>query len=133
MATETTMEKQTERPGDVEGTRSGYCYRPNVDILEKNDELMLVADMPGVAGNEIDIRFEEGELTIHGPVPDRYGQQDGWLLREYGTGDFYRTFRVSEQIDAAKIEAAYANGVLTLHLPKIEAARPRKISVKAST
>jgi HSP20 family molecular chaperone IbpA len=53
------------------------------------------------------------------------------LLHEYGVGDFYRTFRVSQQVDASRITAEYENGVLTLHLPKAEAARPRKIEVQA--
>ncbi len=58
-------------------------------------------------------------------------KHSAYLLREYGVGDFYRTFRVSEQIDASRIEAEYADGVLKLHLPKVEAVKPRKITVKA--
>lgn len=130
MATETTtVEKQSDSLPQTERTRGGRVYRPNVDILEKQDELLVVADMPGVKGGEIDIRFEDGELTIHGPASSR---QEGvrYLLQEYGVGDFYRTFRVSERIDAAKISADYKDGVLVLHLPKVEAVKPRKIKVK---
>jgi HSP20 family protein len=54
------------------------------------------------------------------------------LLQEYGVGDFYRTFKVSEQIDSTRISAEYHDGVLTIHLPKVEAAKPRKISVQSS-
>jgi HSP20 family protein len=130
MASETTtVEKQSDSLPQTERTRGGRVYRPNVDILEKQDELLVVADMPGVKGGEIDIRFEDGELTIHGPSAAR---QEGvrYLLQEYGVGDFYRTFRVSERIDAAKISAEYKDGVLVLHLPKVEAVKPRKIKVK---
>jgi HSP20 family protein len=130
MATATVNEKHSEesRP-QSERTRGGRVYRPNVDILEKQEELLVLADMPGVKGSEIDIRFEDGELSIYGPAPTR---QEGarYLLQEYDVGDFYRTFRVSEHVDASKISAEYKDGVLMLHLPKVESAKPRKIKVK---
>jgi HSP20 family protein len=129
MTSETTLEKQSEALPQTERTRGGRVYRPNVDILEKQDELLVVADMPGVKSGEIDIRFEDGELTIHGPAAPRQGEGPRYLLQEYGVGDFYRTFRVSERIDAAKISADYKDGVLVLHLPKVEAAKPRRITV----
>lgn len=129
MAREATIEKRSERAPQTERTRGGQMYRPNVDILEKQEELLVVADLPGVRGGEIDIRFEDGELIIHAPAAAR---QEGvrYLLQEYGVGDFYRTFRVSESIDAAKISAEHKEGVLVLHLPKVEAVKPRKIKVK---
>jgi len=114
----------------AERTRSEQFYRPNVDILEKADELVLVADLPGVKADEVDIRFEQGELTIHGRAKPRYEEGTKFLLNEYGIGDFYRTFRVSEQVDASRIHAEYHDGVLTLHLPKVEAVKPRKIAVQ---
>jgi len=132
MATETTIEK---RSGDeverMEHTRNVRHYRPNVDILETKDELTVLADMPGVKAEGIDLHFENGTLTIHGKVDARQPDDTEYLLCEYGLGDFYRTFQVSETIDAAKIAAEYRNGVLTLHLPKVEAAKPRKIAVQA--
>lgn len=131
MATEGTLEKQPDQ-ASAERTRSGQFYRPNVDIVEQKDELVLYADLPGVKPGEIDINFEDGELAIHAKVAPRYDRAKEFLLAEYGIGDFYRTFRVSEQIDSSKIHAEYANGVLTLHLPKVEAAKPRKIAVNAS-
>ncbi|HEX4128429.1 MAG TPA: Hsp20/alpha crystallin family protein [Pirellulales bacterium] len=128
-ATLTTKEAETNERG--ERTRTGATYRPRVDILEHADELLLRADMPGVKAGEIDVRFEDGELTIRGPVAPRQNESAAYLLNEYGVGDFYRTFRVSEQIDATKIHAEYAGGVLTVHLPKTEAVKPRKIEVRA--
>lgn len=115
----------------IERTRCGRCYRPNCDILETADELLVVADLPGTTSEAIDVKFEEGTLAISAQVEPR--QQDGvqLVLREYGVGDFYRTFEVSESIDVAKITAEYANGVLTLHLPKAESVKPRKIKVNA--
>ena len=64
-------------------------------------------------------------------MPERQEAQGPYLRQEYGVGDFYRTFRVSEQIDASRISAQYAAGGLTLHLPKVEAVKPRKIKVAA--
>jgi HSP20 family protein len=114
----------------TEPTRSGYFYRPNVDIVEQAEELTVLADVPGAAADGIDIHFEDGMLSIHAKVPPR-NQDVDFIVREYGVGDFYREFRVNETIDAAKISAELADGVLTLHLPKVEAVKPRKIAVKA--
>lgn len=117
----------------VERLRGGQVYRPNVDILEHPDELRLLADMPGVTADSIEIDFEDGVLTIQGKVAPRSIEGGASLLQEYGVGDFYRTFRVSEQIDAGRIAAEYADGVLTVHLPKVEAAKPRKIAVRSAS
>jgi HSP20 family protein len=104
-------------------------YSPNVDILETRDELTVLADMPGVGGEDIDIHFENGELSIYGRVKQRQGPNERLLLKDYEVGDFHRAFRISEEINADKINAEYKNGVLTLHLPKAESAKPRKIAV----
>jgi len=128
------LEQTTQDAGtqSVEHTRSGQFYRPNVDIKETVDELLLVADMPGAKSDDIDINFEDGSLTIHAKVNNRQTEDTSYLLQEFGIGDFYRTFKVNEQIDATRISALYQDGVLTLHLPKLEAAKPRKITVQAS-
>jgi len=130
MATDTSV-KQSE-PESAERTRGGQVYRPNVDILETAEELTLVADVPGAASDAIDIDFEEGVLTIQGKVEPRYGDNVTLLLNEYGIGDFYRTFRVSEHVDVSGIHAECNDGVLTVHLPKAETVKPRKIAVKTA-
>jgi len=114
----------------TEHTRAGRCYRPNVDIVETANELILHADIPGVSRDGIDIDFENGMLTLNGRVENRQTEGLNVLLHEYGVGDFHRHFQVSEHIDASKITAEYANGVLTLRLPKVDAAKPRKIAVQ---
>ena len=98
-------------------------------FVELADELVVHADVPGARGEDIDVNFEDGALTIYAKVPNR-APSGPVLLREYGIGDYRRTFRVSEQIDASRISAQYRHGVLTLHLPKAERARPRKIRVE---
>ena len=129
---ENTITKPTaQETASAERTRSGCCYRPNVDILEQGDELLVLANMPGAKSDTIDVHFEDGTLEIHAAVTPRQNDGQTCLLREYGIGDYYRSFQVSEAIDAGKISAQYADGVLTLRLPKTEAVKPRKIAVSA--
>jgi HSP20 family protein len=112
-----------------ERTRGGATYTPRVDIYETENELTLYADMPGVKTEDLDMRFENRELVVHGKVTPRHeGVQ--FLYGEYGVGDFYRTFAIGEAIDGGKISAELKNGVLTVHLPKSEAVKPRRIAVK---
>jgi HSP20 family protein len=128
----TTMQKQEYRndAGRSEVTR-GASYTPRVDILETEDELVLYADMPGVKPEDVDMDFENGELSIFGRCAPRQ-EQANFLLQEYGVGDYYRAFTISEQIDSEKISAELKHGVLTVHLPKSEAVKPRRIAVKSA-
>jgi len=114
----------------TEATR-GLYFTPRVDILETEDELTLLADMPGVRPEDADVRFENGELVVHGRCPDRHAERS-FLYAEYGVGDFYRVFTINEDVDSSKIAAELKNGVLTVHLPKAEAVKPRKIAVKSA-
>ncbi len=113
----------------VERTRGGLAYTPRIDIRETDDELVLYADLPGVTPETLEIQFENRELTIQGHVPPRH-QNITFVAGEYGIGDFYRTFTIGEAVDTAKISAELNNGVLTLHLPKTEKVKPRRIEVK---
>ena len=131
METGAAVEKRAESEvTQHEPTRGGVRYRPAVDIVELSGKLRVVADVPGASKEGIDINFEKGVLTIHAKVEPRHSEEADYLLREYGVGDFYRVFTVSENIDASKISAEYADGILTLHLPKSEAAQPRRIEVR---
>lgn len=138
MNAQTDMQKQdAKQHAEVtraERTRDARTYVPNVDIVEQADGLLLVADMPGVRAEDVDIQYEQGLLTIQGRVQARHDDvgPDQYMLREYGVGDFYRSFRVGEGVDIDKIRAELKNGVMTLHLPKAEALKPRKISVKTT-
>lgn len=123
--------RQTEAAPVRETTRTGWVYVPNVDILETGEELRVYADLPGVDPQRVDVTFENGVLTICGRVEPRQPEGQRYLRREYGVGDFRRVFEVSESIDAERISAEYQDGVLILHLPKVEAVRPRRIEVVA--
>jgi len=133
MSTDMTVKKQEGEVARVERTRDRRTYTPNVDIIETSDEFLVVADMPGVAADAVDIRYEQGVLTMHGRVEPRQNEETtSYLLQEYGVGDYYRSFRLGEGIDPDKIEAHLKDGVMELHLPKSEASKPRKIAVTTS-
>jgi HSP20 family molecular chaperone IbpA len=114
-----------------EATRGGVYFTPRVDILETEQELTLFADVPGVKPGDVDLRYENGELLLHGKVQPR-AQGKNLLLQEYEEGDFYRSFTIHESIDAGRISAECKNGVLTVHLPKVEAVKPRQIKVQGA-
>ncbi|GAA4453563.1 Hsp20/alpha crystallin family protein [Novipirellula rosea] len=128
----TTMSNTDKQTGDSVSPEQTYqsTYVPRFDIWEGEEELLLYGDLPGVSVDDLDIRFENRELTIHGKVAARH--EGEFLMGEYGTGDFHRTFTVGESIDAEKISAEMKHGVLTLRLPKSEKVKPRRIKVQAN-
>lgn len=132
MSTDMAVKNEGSEVARVERTRDRRTYTPNVDIIETADEFLVVADMPGVTADAIDIQYEQGVLTMHGRVEPRQDEEStNYLLREYGIGDYYRSFRLGEGIDPDKIEAHLKNGVMELHLPKSGATKPKKIEVKS--
>lgn len=129
---DTALEKRETDATQVEPTHGGRSYIPNVDILERKDELLLIADVPGARSDGVNIDYERGVLTLQAAVvPRQDDSRTNYLLQEYGVGNYSRTFQVGEGIDASKISAEISAGVLTVHLPKAEKLRPRKIEVKA--
>lgn len=132
MASETAIEKR-EGMNEPEVIRGGPVYRPYADIYETKDEYLVRADLPGTTGDQIDVTYEQGLLTIHARVEQRQDPtKTDYLLREFGVGDFHRAFRIGEGVDATKISADYRDGVLTLHLPKSEALLPKRVEVKTT-
>jgi HSP20 family molecular chaperone IbpA len=123
-------EKQEVIESGAERTRERACFVPRADIYETNDGITVVADMPGVDENSVDITLEQNVLTINGYVAPV--DPNGYRLAyaEYRVGDYQRRFTISDQIDRDKIEAMMKDGVLRLHLPKVEPTA-RKIAVKA--
>ena len=113
-----------------ESTRGGLYFTPRVDIVETENELTLYAELPGVRAEDVDLHYEKGELVLHGRVRPRQAQAKQLLLQEYEEGDFYRVFAIHESIDPSRISGECKNGVLVVHLPKAEAARPRQIQVR---
>ena len=127
--TESNLTKGRVENARPELTRGGLHFTPRGDICETDNELTLFAEVPGARPEDVDLHYEQGELTLRARVPPR-AEGKRVLLQEYEEGDFYRAFNIHESIDASRISAECKNGVLTVHLPKAEAAKPRQISVK---
>ena len=104
----------------AERTRTGAAYNPRFDIVETEDELVLYGDLPGVTLENLDLRFENERLVIHGKVEPRHEGRE-FVYGEYGIGDYHREFQVLEGVDPEKISADLKDGVLCVHLPKSEA------------
>jgi HSP20 family molecular chaperone IbpA len=134
MAEKETKDLQVKEKQEVvspaEQTRPGLVFTPAVDIFETERELTLLADLPGVTKDDLKIDLDNNQLSIVGDVAPPEGSGEADLVREYRTGRYFRQFTISDAIDQSKIEASLTDGVLRLHLPKVEAAKPRKIAVK---
>ena len=117
---------------DTERTRECPCFVPRADIVETEDDIYVVVDVPGADEKSIDITLEKNVLTINAYVETQ--NMDGFAptLVEYEVGDYQRSFRLSNIIERDKIQANIKDGVLHLQLPKAGEAKTRKISVSAA-
>ncbi|RME26103.1 MAG: Hsp20/alpha crystallin family protein [Deltaproteobacteria bacterium] len=125
---EATKKKAIDTSGG-EPTHQDVRFVPDVDIMEDENAITLVADLPGVKPENVDVDVREGVLTMTAkvePLPDNWRP----VYTEYGIGGYQRSFTLGEKIDVGKITAKMKNGVLTLTLPKLEQHRTRKIQVQ---
>jgi len=127
MATEKNLVQREESA--PERIRERHAVTPAVDIYENNTEILLIADVPGVYPDGLNVHLENGELTIEANRSTE--MQGAVLVQGYQNLDYLRVFKVPNTIDASKIGAELKNGVLNIHLPKVETLRPRRIEVKA--
>jgi HSP20 family protein len=119
--------REVESKGEL--TQTGPVFVPATDIFEDKDALHIVADMPGVNNEGVEIHLEDNELKIIGRVTEE--KRGASLLHaEYESGDYLRNFTLSNVIDQRRIEASMKDGVLRILLPKAESSKPRKITVK---
>ena len=128
---ELTVQEKKEVTSATEHTKPGLVFTPLVDILESESAITLIADMPGVAKEDMKIDLNDGVLTLGGAVRPWEHADESDILVEFDIGRFHRRFTVSEAIDQEKIQAQAANGTLRLILPKVEKAKPRRIAIKA--
>jgi len=130
MNEKSSLPERKSYPQNIERTQSRPTYIPLTDIYDKKDGLVVVSDMPGVDENSLNIQLEKGVLTITGHVPEQERKGYQLLYSEYDSGDYQRSFSISDEINSEKIDAAIKNGILTLNLPRAEKAKARKIPVK---
>ena len=113
----------------VERSRDIATVGPVVDIYENEDEILVYADMPGVEKDKVTVNVDNGTLTLSGiRVIETKGAA---VWHEFGDVEFKRNFSVPQTIDVEKVNAELKDGVLRLHLPKSEAAKPKQIEIKA--
>jgi len=114
----------------VESTHPGRTFAPNVDILETDDALTVLADVPGASAEHLTIDLRDNVLTLTAKVDSPERANETQRFREFEYGTFFRQFRLSNAIDQGRIDATLTDGVLRLVLPKAEASRPRRIEIK---
>lgn len=131
------QELATQDTSDVaanngDANRRAMAFTPAVDIFERDETTVITADMPGVAPGDVDVTLERQVLTLRGKVKPYAPEGYRALSSEYRVGDYVRIFTLSDEIDQAKINAEFKNGVLRLELPRSAETKPKKILVKAA-
>lgn len=121
--------KEFEAQGEL--THEGPFFVPNIDILEDDNNIVLLADIPGVSKDNVDIRVEDGQLQIKGKVSKEAPGE--YVLSEYSIGDYHCSFVISAVIDQTAIQASLKKGVLRVVLPKSDKSKARKIAIKTTT
>jgi HSP20 family protein len=132
MKEQTVMKPESNMPQEREETREPErSLLPPADIFEYEDGLAVVVDLPGVPKDGVDLRVEQDILTIK--AAPAASEKDNPVMREYELRPFFRQFQLGEQVDQEKIEAQMRHGVLTIRMPKVEKAKPRKIAVDVAS
>jgi HSP20 family protein len=127
---ELSVQKKREHETREETTIPARVFLPTADIFESRDALTVILEMPGVEKSNVDVRVEDGVLSVQGRLDLSKYQGLEPLYTEYNIGHYARSFQLSSKIDQTKISAELQDGVLSLSLPKIEEAKPRTIQVK---
>jgi HSP20 family protein len=122
---------------DLLGPESRWAFGrgrgfPAINVWEDGDKLYVEAEIPGVKSETLDVTVVGGELTIKGERPATAEEGLTFHRRERGTGSFIRVVHLPVEVDANQVDAALNDGVLLITLPKSEAAKPRKVQVKAA-
>lgn len=127
----TPHKQESAVPEGTERIQARKVYVPLVDIVETEDSLLLVSDLPGVDDKGVDVTVEKNILTIKGSVAAEVPAGFKLSYEEYGIGDYERSFTIPNEIDRDGIQATMKDGVLTLTLPKVKKAVARKVAVTA--
>jgi HSP20 family protein len=115
------------------GEETYGSWTPPVDIFEKNESLVILAELPGLRREDIDISVEGGTLTLRGERRrDNEVKEESYYRVERRYGVFARSFSLPTSVDAEKIQATYSGGLLRIELPKAEEARPKRVEISGS-
>lgn len=117
----------TTKVDHTETSRQLRSSQPDVDIVENENEILLFADLPGVAKENLTIHIENGKLMLSGTRKMEHSGAANW--EEFASTEFKRNFSVPQSIDVTKVNAELRDGVLKLHLPKSSAAKPKTIQI----
>jgi len=124
-------EKEEIKKDEGEPTQAGVYYSPAVDIFETEEAITLLADLPGVDREQLNINVEDRQLTVTGLVKEPEDRLQP-VYTEYGIGGYTRSFKLGDTVDQSKISASLKDGVLTLVLPKADRLKPRRIEIATS-
>ena len=126
---ELAVREKRELAAKEERTVPGRFYVPHTDVYETEDALTVVMEVPGVAREAVEAEVKEDVLRVEARIdPAKYGGLEP-VYTEYNVGHWARSFALSDRVDRERIEARLEDGVLTLTLPKVAEARPRRIAV----
>ena len=128
-AQELAVREKQELANKEEKTTPGRYFVPAADIFETDEALTVILEMPGVEKSNVDVRVEDGVLSVVGKLDLSKYQGLQPLYVEYNVGHYSRSFQLSSKVDQSKIAAELKDGVLALTLPKLEQAKPRTIEV----
>src|SRR5215472_1694780 len=127
------LQRELDRTLGESADSASVSWIPHVDIREEDERFVVVADLPGVEGKDIEITAEKGVLTVKGERrSEKKSAKDGFESVERATGTFLRRFTLPESADAEAIKATHVNGVLEVAIPKRPQEQPRRITVQAA-
>jgi HSP20 family protein len=127
------FQREFDRALGESADSASVSWIPHVDIREEEERFVVVADLPGVEGKDIEITAEKGVLTVKGERrSEKKTAKDGFESVERATGTFLRRFTLPESADAEAIKATHVNGVLEVAIPKRPQEQPRRITVQAA-
>ena len=124
-------EAVSRRAGEAEDEPLRTSWLPSVDVHENENELTLRAELPGLSQDDVELTIDKGRLTVQGEKSlDREDTDGDYRRIESSYGSFYRSFPLPDLVDQDNIGARFENGVLYVTLPKVEAAKPKRIELK---
>ena len=132
-----TLNRALDQAFNAALTSDSRVWVPAIDVVEQKDAYVMYAELPGVDASQVDISFEQNVLTIRGTKRSVLETSNEGELRVYAservTGSFERSIRLPEFVDGDRISADFNNGLLTITVPKAQAAQPRRIEIKTDT